>query len=254
MVTSADVARHIHYANANFFGVTASTSREAAANGVPVFPKNTPIVYIPVSVSELSKKSAVTFASLNRKKIKPIYATSEATANRLRDKYDVDRYITQAELTIDRLLANNCTACNPSVRSLSVSPDAVTAYTTSLGDQPLIKQSCRMIPLNDGETVTVVIQPGTYYRGVDFIPSKQGKKVSWFSSQNNGLRHLSARLCCILNAINSFKNESSGVIRDFQMLTFPEPNTTSGPLETKCIKQDDIDSFDFMLICIVLVQ
>lgn len=252
MVASVDVARHIHYANAKFFGVTSSTSREAAANDAPVFPKNTPIVYIPVSVSELAKKSAATFAFLNRKKIKPIYATVEATANRLRNKYDVDRYITQAELTIDRLLANNCTACNPSVRSLSVSPDAVTAHTTSLGDQPLTKQSCRMIPLNDGETV--VIQPGTYYRGVDFIPTKHGKKVSWFSSQNNGLRHFSARLCCILNAINSFKNDSSGVIRDFQMLTFPEPNTASGPLDTKCIKQDDIDSLDSVLICIVLVQ
>lgn len=253
MVKSMDIANHIHYSNARFFGMSnAAAPPKNQQQHYQTIPQNTPSVYISVSVSEMAKKNAQYSAMANRKKIKPMYASSAATASKLKEKNNIDRYIIQAELAIDTFLTKNCTACNPSIKSLSVSTDSSMETTTTMGDQPLIKESCRMVPINEGEVV--VVQPGTYYRGVDFIPSERGKKVSWYSCSNNGIRQQSARLCCVLNAINSFKSDSSGIIRDFQMLTFPEPNTEFGPLGSKCIHQSEIDSSETFLIFILFVQ
>lgn len=108
MVTSMDIANHIHHSNARFFGMSNSAATPKKHHQTIL--QNTPLVYISVSVGEMAKKNAQYSAMANRKKIKPVYASSAATASKLKEKNNTDRYIIQAELAIDTFLTKNCTA------------------------------------------------------------------------------------------------------------------------------------------------
>lgn len=179
----------------------------------------------------------------SRRKMRPCVTAPRFKAIRVKNCSEPS-FLVQAEIAISNMLLTNCSSCNQNKRL------TVSTSTTAGGDQPLNKKSARYVYLNES---TCVLQEGVYY-GHYFVPERKGKLLRWFSSRATAAppRHLSARVCCLLNGINSLTGDGNGIIKQFEVLTKPPSEDFIGPLGQKCVKQVELDEPGSVLMFITL--
>ena len=204
----------------------------AAAN-----PRTGCIVCINVNYQRLLRE----LDSPSRRRLKPCVAAPQFKAARVK-RYFKTSFLNRAELAINKMLQTNCSSCNDLTLSTS-------QHTTTVGgDQPLNKKSARYIYLNES---TCVLQEGVFY-GHYFVPERKGKELGWFSSPAAKPKQISARVCCLLNAINTFTGDGNGAIKQFEVLTKPPSGDFLGPLGQKCVKQAELEEPGPVLVFIRL--
>lgn len=150
----------------------------------------------------------------------------------------------QAELAIDRYFSQSCSKCNGSIHNTPC-----TSTTTKHGDQSLNIASERFVYLGKGVCAT---QRGTYY-GTRFVPTDSGAALRWFSFFGDEPKYLSARLCCLLSAINTLNENTQGVIKNIKvMASEPTEKCVIGPLRCACVKASELEETDPVLVFVSL--
>ena len=180
----------------------------------------------------------------SKRKLRPCVTSQQLRAVRVK-RYLWPSLLCQAEQVIDQLLVANCSSCCPNKDlTIPTSRDA----TTVGGGQPLNKKSARCVYLNE---TTCVLQEGVYYRHY-FVPKESGNEIGWFSSLADAPKQKSARVCCLLNAINAFTGDGNGVIKQFSVLTKPPTEDNIGPLGIRCMKQVELEEPGPVLVMVTL--
>ncbi|AAK77800.1 ORF131 [White spot syndrome virus] len=220
---------------------------------IPFSPALTICIYINANRIHINSKGVC----LNRKKIKPT-----STINKNQDVppelANASSYLVQTEHVTDKFLSSHCSICNYNVNDGEYKS---ALSTTRNGDQPLMRKSVRYVPLNEDN---VVVQKGTYY-GTTFIPEKTGRRILWFSHYKKSPRPITAKLCCLLETINSFNGSCSssssassssnapGPIEEFQVsssIFFKKEECC--PLQMKWVEQNELDAESPVLVLLML--
>ena len=147
----------------------------------------------------------------------------------------------QIETAMDKMLVANCSSCSPNY------PPSY-EMTTNKSDFPLNKKVGRYVYLNANACVA---QDGVYYKHY-FVPDKKGKLLQWFSYAAQKPNTRSARVCCLLNSVNSFTSDGSGNIKHFEILNNPPKRNVLGPLGLKCLEQCELDEPGSVLVFVQL--
>nr|BDT63524.1 MAG: wsv267-like protein [Pasiphaea japonica whispovirus] len=242
-LTSMDVVRFISEINYSIMGVDGKVILVSDKYN-DIHPKTT-TVCVHVDAGFLNNGAS----PANRKKIKPAATLYSKYAKKLGLEQKIKTYFHNAQLCIDKLFTSACTVCSKN-NPENIKHSYNDVNTSSNGDQPLCIISKRFVPLDEE---TTVLQEGTYYEKI-FVPKYTGDKLLWSTHIGCPPMVITAKLCCLLNALISFKSESEGPIKELQILSFPTNKEQKGPLLTNFILDTELNSKHPVLVLLVLNQ
>lgn len=223
----AQAARFIQLCNARIMDLrnrlicTADDRYRIEIGGVPPSPIDTGcVVCVRVKFDPLMKSLRMS----NRRRLKPCVSKQD----RCQERRFSD--LRQAELAIDKIFVKTCSKCNGAT-------NCVADATTDNGDQAMNIVSERFVYLNNGVCVS---QRGTYY-GSRFVPTDNGGSLKWFSCLGDKPKQLTARVCCLLSALNTLNEDAEGVIRGISVATTQRSDAIPGPLGSKCMRASQLE-------------
>nr|BDT62663.1 MAG: wsv267-like protein [Metapenaeus ensis nimavirus]GBG35436.1 wsv267-like protein [Metapenaeus ensis nimavirus] len=146
-------------------------------------------------------------------------------------------FLSRVEKYIDLMFNAACSGCN------------LNETSSKNVNEPFDDSSNRSAPLNFKSARYVYLpnelcveQEGVYHGNL-FVPSRNGKLLSWRSIPSNTPVLRTARVCCLLNWLSTPtpQEEHGRVIRQLRVLTKAYVSHTEGPLGLKCIRQSDLE-------------
>nr|GAV93251.1 hypothetical protein SCV_131 [Chionoecetes opilio bacilliform virus] len=175
-----------------------------------------------------------------RRRMKPCVSKLSVLSHKQKE------FIDHADTLVDQSLVYMCSKCNSR-------PPVPSTDTTKRADQLFTMTSERLVYLGSD---IIVRQKGVFY-GDRFVPNDSGGAIVWASCSGYDDRppQTKARLCCLLNFINTFDETSINdecAVKSIRVNVGTFENTILGPLGKSCISSAQLEISGPVLVFVLL--